>query len=460
MRSAQIAIAFTLPFLALIGTASAEDNFVSERPITTYEYIADDKAEIVERGAASSNLIYLNRCKGGCTISPGREDSRTNTSGIIGGTVNVSEWNKGDAEWEALVACVSAMYDPFDVRITDVDPGSSVEHFEAIVAGTSSELGMSSNIGGVAPFRGCNTINNAITYSFANSTFYRNGIDSICETVAQETAHAFGMDHQYLCSDPMTYLQPCGYKWFNDVDSRCGEYEPSNCSCSATQNSYQTLLSEFGPGDSSGPDMNFVRPLANTNVSSGFVIEVDAKDYYYGVGGGVEAFVNGVSIGIVTSPPYIFDSPAGVEGITQVEVRATDLRGMQGSTTIEINVGDGCTPGSCTDGLVCYQGYCIEDASSGSGFGANCDESSTCNSELCAKDGEGMGTCTETCEIGEGQCPAGFGCLEAGSANVCWAGVDEDPGGCGCNSSDNGKNGLIPLLLLMLGFMIRRRVRT
>ncbi|MBL4635091.1 MAG: hypothetical protein JKY56_14560 [Kofleriaceae bacterium] len=298
----------------------------------------------------------------------------------------------------------------------------------------------------MAPFFGCSIINNAVSFSFANSSFYRQGIDSICETVAQETAHAFGMDHQYLCSDPMTYLPSCGYKWFNDVDSPCGEFSPESCTCGPTQNSYQILSSHFGVGESPGPDMSFVRPLPNTNVNSGFIIEVDANDYYYGVGT-VEAFVNGASVGVASTPPYIFNSPAGIEGVTLVEVRATDIRGVEGISQIEINVGDDCTPGSCESGLVCYQGYCIEDATtSGSGFGASCSGNETCNSSLCALDSEGAGICTEICEIGEGQCPSGFGCLEAGGSNVCWAGVDEDPSGCGCNSSNNGKNGVLPPL--------------
>ncbi len=459
MRSAFLSLALTLPLTALASTAMAENTSQLARPITTYQWVGPDEADISEPQSHTSNIIYLNRCKGGCSISPGNNDSRTNRSSIIRSTANIPEWNKGDEEWEALVNCVSAMYDPFDIVITDVDPGQSVEHFEAIVAGTAASIGANPNIGGIAPFS-CGIINNAITFSFANASFYANGIDGICETVAQETAHAFGLEHEFLCSDPMTYLQPCGYKWFNDVGADCGEYEPTACQCTGgRQNSYQRLSSHFGLGENPGPKLGFVRPLANTNVNGSFVIEVSGSDYYYGVND-VELFIDGQSQGISNSPPYIFNAPEGLEGFTEIEVRAIDGRGVVGSSKIEINVGAGCTPGGCSDDRVCYKGFCIEGetAASGGGFGANCTEGDTCNSGLCPKDADGTGTCTETCDLNADQCPAGFGCLKVNDdTNVCWAGVSEDPGGCGCSSSNNGAGGLASLLFVMMGLAFQRR---
>ena len=440
------------PSLAFLGDAQAE----TQRPIGTYEWVNSDMADIAEPNSHTSNIIFLNRCKGGCAITGGFNDSRTNRSSIIRGSTTISEWNKGDEEWEELVACVTALYDPYDIVITDVDPGSGVEHFETIVAGRASEAGMPDNVGGVAPFS-CGIINNAITFNFANSSFYANGIKSICETVGQETAHAFGLEHEYLCTDPMTYMEDCGLKWFQDQNASCGEYEPASCDCRQNQNSHRLLEDHFGVGENPGPKLDFARPLANSNVAPDFVIEISSDDYYYGVNN-VEVLINGVSIGATSSPPFIFNAPEDLSGYTTLEVRGTDARGYDSSKFIEINVGESCSNAGCPDGRVCYKDFCIAGSTEPGGFAASCENDSVCNSEICARDEDGAGSCTETCDLNEGQCPSGFGCLKAGETNVCWAGVSEDSGGCGCNSA-NPSGGLAGLFLVLLGLFYQRRRR-
>src|SRR5690606_7201447 len=169
------------------------------RPRGTYQVVPEELAPAAT--SHTSDIIYLNRCVGGCTITPGKENSRTNTSSIAGVTRTISEFKHDDAAWDAVVRCVRDIYEPYAIEITDEDPGNQ-PHFEAIVAGMPEELGRETSIGGVAPYR-CQIINDAISFSFANR--YRDPQD-ICVTVAQETAHAFGLDHEFLCSDPMTYL--------------------------------------------------------------------------------------------------------------------------------------------------------------------------------------------------------------------------------------------------------------
>lgn len=433
------------------GIASAE------RPITTYEWVEPGMADIAEPNSHTSNIIFLNRCAGGCIVNGGGNDSRQNRSSIVrSSSVSVSEWGKGDAQWEELVGCVKAMYDPYDVVVTDVDPGPNVEHFEAIVAGSPGDIGLPGSVGGIAPFA-CGVINNAITFSFANAPFYANGIDGICETVAQETAHAFGLEHAYLCSDPMTYLDPCGYKWFQDENASCGEYSPSQCNCRNNQNSHRILEDHFGSGDNPGPKLEFMRPLPNSNVSPEFVIQVSGGEYYYGVQD-VEVLVNGNVVGNSSTPPYIFNAPSGLSGITNVEVRGKDRRGYEGSVTIEVNVGLACEPGDCTDGRVCYKSFCIAGSDVEGGFGASCDTAGTCDSNICAKDSEGVGTCTDVCELKQGECPSGFGCTKAGETNVCWPGVVEDTAGCGCSTGKNG-SGFAGLFFVLLALSLQRRRR-
>lgn len=213
----------------------------AERPRASLRWADPSRVAVAEPAASSSSLIFLNRCAGGCTVGPGTDDSRTDTSSLLGRTVTISEFQHGDQAWDAVVACVTEIYRPFGIEVTDVDPGSA-PHFEAIVAGAPQEIG-ASEIGGVAPFA-CGVIENAVTYSFAN---IYGSVQDICETVAQETAHSFGLEHEYLCEDAMTYLTGCGSKAFRDVDAPCGEMAARECACGGeTQNSYRHLMREFG----------------------------------------------------------------------------------------------------------------------------------------------------------------------------------------------------------------------
>ncbi|HLU66593.1 MAG TPA: hypothetical protein VKZ63_09975, partial [Kofleriaceae bacterium] len=162
MRSLPVALATLLSSSAAFLPSAA-----AERPRPTYRWADPDLIELQEPTSHQSNIIYLNGCfePGDCTFSPGGESSVRNRSSIIDRTVTLSAWSAGPTAWDALVECVRKAYSPFDVVITDEDPGE-VPHFEAVVAGYPNEIGMPNNVGGVAPFA-CGIINNAVTYSFA-----------------------------------------------------------------------------------------------------------------------------------------------------------------------------------------------------------------------------------------------------------------------------------------------------
>ena len=81
-----------------------------------------------------------------------------------------------------------------------------------------------------------------------------------CEIAAQEIAHAYGLDHEFLCDDPMTYLSGCGRKTFQDRTVSCGEYSARACKCSGQQNSYRALIDRLGPAGSAPPPPPPARP--------------------------------------------------------------------------------------------------------------------------------------------------------------------------------------------------------
>jgi len=199
--------------------------------------------------ASATGILFLDRCVAGCTYHQGFDDSRTNSSSIISGTRILSAFSHGDAAWAEHLACVEASYAPYGITVTDVDPGA-VAHFEVGVAGTPTQLGFSSGTGGVSPFT-CGVINNGLAFSFAN--IYGN-MKELCWTTAQESAHLFGLDHEFLARDPMTYLTGCLEKRFAPEDAQCGEFVPRTCACGGTvQNSDAMIANVLGRAAAGAP---------------------------------------------------------------------------------------------------------------------------------------------------------------------------------------------------------------
>ncbi len=438
-------------FAFVLGSWSlaAADAPVVSRPAGTYIQVPAPPDGVAE--AVNSHVVYLNPCWGGCTISPGFEDSTTDHSSIINSTANMSQFNAGQAAWDQVVQCVKNMYAPFNVQITDQDPGTA-PHFEAIVAGRPSEAGMDQNVGGVSPFN-CGVINNAITYTFAN--IYGGSVQQICEVVAQETAHAYGLDHEFLCEDPMTYLENCGAKTFHDTNAQCGEYSARACQCGgSTQNSVQMITDVFGPGVPTPPTVSITTPQDGDKVEAGFVVRADVvNDTKVSK---AELVINNQVVQTLTSPPFAFNAPADLpQGVQVVEVRGYDNYNAQGTASIQVTLGDPCTkPADCGDGNTCVEGRCVPGPDSPGGLGTDCTDNSQCVSGKCASDGT-VSVCVEACDS---SCPSGFGCTDAGGTTVCWPGADNPGGGGGCQSTP-GAGSLPWVLALMLGALLMRRRR-
>lgn len=197
-------------------------------------------------------IVFMQRYGG--TYYGGNNDSSQNRSSIVPGqSATVGPFHLDDNAWEEVMDCTTEMFSRFNVQVTDVEPQSGA-YIESVVGGHPSQLGLPNGVGGVAPIDPyqCNLIERAIVYTFTQNL--GNNTRVICEVVAQEVAHAMSLDHQYLCADPMTYLNGCGAKTFQDQASQCGEYSARQCNCGRpSQNSVQVLLEKLGPSDGSPP---------------------------------------------------------------------------------------------------------------------------------------------------------------------------------------------------------------
>lgn len=310
-----------------------------EPPALRGSYIPVDVATagLGTRSSTSPAIIFLNRCRGGCFIEPGPEDSRQNSSSITAFPAHFPEFPGTDTVWNEFVRCMKEMYLPFEIEVTDVDPGSA-PHFENIVAGIPELIGLPIPAGGVAP-GSCGVLENAISYTFA--ALMPEDAEALCVTAAQETGHTFGLDHQMLCNDPMTYLPACGKHYFRRMDAHCGEFTPRACRCGDNyQNSYLTLLDTFGPRQrrlNLPPSVRIISPEEEGKVRPYFAINVEATDDRSVTS--VRARVGGIDVGTSTISPYVFTAPEGLAlGPILIWAEATDDEGLTQFATTHVEL--------------------------------------------------------------------------------------------------------------------------
>ena len=423
-----------------------------------------------------SRVIYLERCRGGCTVvGETFTDARTLRSTIPpAGPHTISEFENAngqrgvpaDAEWEAVLACVREVYSAYDVTVTDEKPASGTYH-AAIVAGFPSQIGFSPDVLGIAPITSdCSPVDNVLSFSFANQHGPMDRIENLCWTVTQESSHAFGLDHTFefldgssTCNDPTTYQTDCGgRKYFRNAAATCGEYTPRACKCGGKQNSHAKLLSVFGGGIATTPPPTVATVAAGPNA-----LTVDAGSrrgvarVTLRLNGAPWADLPGAEFGPNGQPDpsrYGLTVPPGVpDGIIDAVVRAQDDLGAFTETApFTFTKGEPCTSAdTCLPYQSCNAGRCQWPPPAGK-LGDSCEYSQYCESNLCRGSTETQ-ICTITCEPEGMDCPAGYHCAAAGDTNVCFT----DGGGC-CSASDAAPSWLqLAIYALVLGVVIRRR---
>lgn len=202
-----------------------------------------------------NRVVYLNR--DGAVLWPGAaNDAPNQTSTIVTQPTSIAGWDIDDDTWAETLACVREIYRPFDVEITDEDPGDA-PHMEALFGGHPNDVGLPDNVAGVSPFTSdCGMIEDSIVFTFTD--VMPDNARTMCEVMAQEIAHSYGLDHEMLASDPMTYLAYDGERTFQDVEAPCGEDTNRLCgingnTCRRTQNSVALLTERLGARGGSAP---------------------------------------------------------------------------------------------------------------------------------------------------------------------------------------------------------------
>lgn len=433
-----------------------------------------------------SNVVYLNRCIGGCTITKvadGQTDSRQNWSETVDADITFPEFAVSAEDWAAVKACVQNGFGAYDIVVTDVDPGTA-SHHETIISGLAGDIGLPESVLGISRLSPvCAPYDNSISFAFAmHPAISRpSGLDvgELCTTIVHEVGHAYGMEHAYFCQDVMTYIaDECGeQKFFRDELMQCGEgfgsqdQDPSDdirpCTCGGSlQNTHLKMSQVFPPGpDLSVPEVEIVSPAPDATVTDGFTIFANAINGLRGIGG-YRLVINGWTWAEESLHDYDDASqliqltvPGSVpDGYLDIELQVdNDIRTNMGVAALTVLKGEPCASAdACADGQACEDGRCFWEPASLE-LGAACEFDQACLSNVCEQ-----GTCTQACLAGVAdQCPDDLACIApAGtSAGFCLS-DDGDGGGC-CSTAPgaDGTAGRIGLGLLVALALVRPRRR-
>ena len=433
-------------------------------PGTDYVIVDPPPERLRARGLART--LYLNRCASGCSLQIDRDDATMDASTIPDDPGPLAPFEFGDAVWDEVVACVRQTYAAFDVEVVTERPAGD-DYIHVMIAGSPAELGLDANILGIAPLSGdCAPQRNVMAFAFSNIHLDGDSLD-ICATAAHEAGHVFGLDHEFLCQDPMTYLTDCGQKQFLNLEVECGEFDgPRACRCGARQNSFQKLLDDLGPGTFPGPpSVSIQAPADGTIITDGinvFVTTVEPRVIIR-----TELWINGWRWADGAAAPdqdlFMIQIPAGVpDGVIDLEIRAVNDVGAVGSARITVTKGLPCSSATtCLAEQACDpMGRCVYPTPAGQ-VGDACTRDLDCATTRCVSDGSNQ-LCTDSCMVGLDDCGDGFTCTEASSptSGLCWP--DEligEPGGC-CQSGDNPmRGGIMAFATLALVLRPRRRRR-
>jgi len=439
----------------------------------------------------TNQTLYVNPCVGGCMVTPGIDNATTSTSSIAQKAANMQAGAWMTGEWQQILQCVQEVYSPYALTVTDQPPTG--EYNMIIVGGSEADLGLNApGAGGIAIVSpDCTPHTNSIAFAFVDTIDAfaaeddNNRVWGMCWVIAQESAHLYGLDHEYeftstmrsACNDPMTYRSDCGgQKFYRNQSASCGEFGPARpgCgptnTCSSTQNSHQKLLDTLGAGTSTipAPTVSITLPAAGA-VAKGFAVQAAAGSQR-GVDH-VDLYLNGFKWQTAVGAPfglagqqnpsnYALVEPNNVpDGVIDIVVKAYDDLGIEtDSATVTVTQGSPCaSAASCLTGQKCDAGKCYWDPAMGQ-IGATCTYDQFCVSGMC----QGTSSekiCTQNCVVGStGTCPMGLDCVDTGgSSGICFPPAS----GGGCCSASNTRGPWVHLGLgaLVLALVMRRRRR-
>jgi MYXO-CTERM domain-containing protein len=289
--------------------------------------------------AAQRATLYVNF--DGAHLLPGNEDARANETAIPEYVGNFPPYG-GTSQRAAVLQAVQLDFDAYDIVVVDSRPAAG-EYTMAMVG----PLDEGSTLG-IALLDCDDRYANNIVYAFhGDGDGYSPA--SQANTISQEVAHSYGLEHVNHQGDLMYPMSTGGDPAFLDLcvpivpspDIGCPGQHAQYCP-EAQQNSHRELLGRFGARtpDDVDPAVAIVEPHHEDELDVGADFDIVADAIDERALANVVLFVNESNIGGRTQAPYTWHVDDMPMGVFDMYVIAVDAAGnMSRSETVTIYVG-------------------------------------------------------------------------------------------------------------------------
>jgi hypothetical protein len=304
--------------------------------------------------AAAPAIVYLDFSDGTETVTVGATDDSALGRSSIGGaspypaftwpTISTGVETRA-AVVERVTRKVHQLFLPYNVLITLTRP-SVPPYTTVMIGGGPRDIGLDLSFGGVA-YMDCGNQQDA-NLVFAFPTNLRGNEHGLVVTIAQEAAHAFGLEHTMSPRDLMHPLLSPEQASFLDGESAI--FDARLCG-NSTQNSHLKLLEAVGAWrgddkpldlgsrlgvDRTAPTLALAAPAPGATVAQPLDLQVEAEDDR-----GVDRVVLSTSDGgesLVRRPPYGFALAGFPAGPLRFTLTAYDHSGNSTSLTRDVVV--------------------------------------------------------------------------------------------------------------------------
>jgi hypothetical protein len=303
---------------------------------------------------ATPGQLYLNFSDGTETLVKADVDNAARNESGLGAAAPYPAFNwpgfaDGSVDRRDLIRTITRRvheaFLPYNILVTTTRPPEA-PYTMVFIGGSPALFGFDARVAGVAPMDCGNVEASNVVFTFP--TALRGNVHGLFATVAQEAAHAYGLEHTSDPSDLMFPRVDPAQRRFQDRASRidgqrlCGR---------EIQNSHERLLEilgawpadvpkpvdDGGPADTAPPAITFEEPAPGATVRQPFVLRASVRD---------DGSVDAVTVEAAGSarealrPPWAWSLAGFPPGPLSIAVTAVDSSGNRASATLEVVVAD------------------------------------------------------------------------------------------------------------------------
>lgn len=187
----------------------------------------------------TTKILYLDRF-GGDYVPASHDDAKRNASVIFDRPRTLPPWPGDDIHWADLTACVRTALAPFNIAVTETDPGD-VPHLEIVFTDQHWDDPAITHLIPSACRPG-NEIEVIFGHAFSNPT---RACEVAMDGFAEMTALLGPAEN---CLDFTSPAADCGVRFFQDLEMQCvdASLQPAQCRCGGTtENTYAALAARF-----------------------------------------------------------------------------------------------------------------------------------------------------------------------------------------------------------------------